>query len=736
MEKMKFYLNKKFFIRYFAAISVSLFVIITIVIAAFGNYAASRQKYREQINAFADFEEKRKSVENTLSIAVSLGRMTAESENVKEFAAMKGEYAGGNYLAITKIHQSLKQSQSDFHYMEFKIWMFTEQNELVISGSETMTKKNLKKESGISASSVPRLFADNQSSGYVTTLIPDTKNEKRAFIACRQVYDNGSKVYLLISLPNNTYAYSKKYDCGFIMDKSNGDIWKKLSSDKMFFGSATVRSVDMKNKSSAIMYANIESMPKLVYVTEYKYKRAAGNYVIIGLLLFGGLILSLWLAYSISKYLYSPINEILGVFDDEEFHGGDELEFIIQNTTKILNTNKNLSESLKGRIEYQKNKFLFDLFNGFVWGQGIEDGIKEFELEFIRKNCLCVSFGIEDSCEFGEIIPSGEFDRIKAAVFEFIRHQLSCTVQNCGILLENGKMIFIIPCDNSEKTVISIINQVKEKIGVRVVSVLSNEVKTVDDYRNEYSDIIEIHACKYLWKDRDIVVKEESSLSKGYGYSFESEHILVNYILSGEMERAVILFNRIVERALEPQKTDLAFEFFKSSIIETMKRVIYETNMEQSAVFGEGASAAELLACSDREKFRTDIKLAAKKLIYEVYGKIKGEQQYADDEILKYIDEHSSEDISMNDVCERFKLSASTITRRLHDRYNINFKTYLDDIRIEKAKKLMKENPNEMIKTIAVSVGYANITSFNRMFKRKEGVSPGQYIKKYTDGEK
>ena len=75
-------------------------------------------------------------------------------------------------------------------------------------------------------------------------------------------------------------------------------------------------------------------------------------------------------------------------------------------------------------------------------------------------------------------------------------------------------------------------------------------------------------------------------------------------------------------------------------------------------------------------------------------------------------------------------MSASTVARRLRERYDISFKNYVDDLRIEKAKSIMMENPNIMIKEVATMVGYANIASFNRMFKRKEGVAPGQYLDK------
>ena len=154
------------------------------------------------------------------------------------------------------------------------------------------------------------------------------------------------------------------------------------------------------------------------------------------------------------------------------------------------------------------------------------------------------------------------------------------------------------------------------------------------------------------------------------------------------------------------------------------------TSITPQDVFESIEEWENFLKCDDRNQFADKIKLTIKKLICEIDKKTKDDQKRADDKIIEFINQNLSKDISMNDICEEFKMSASTVARRLRERYNISFKNYVDDLRIEKAKSIMMENPNIMIKEVATMVGYANIASFNRMFKRKEGVAPGQYLDK------
>jgi AraC-like DNA-binding protein len=80
-------------------------------------------------------------------------------------------------------------------------------------------------------------------------------------------------------------------------------------------------------------------------------------------------------------------------------------------------------------------------------------------------------------------------------------------------------------------------------------------------------------------------------------------------------------------------------------------------------------------------------------------------------------------------------VSASRIPGMLKERFNMNFKQYLNIIRIAEAKRLLRETDNQ-ITTCAYNVGYNNIPHFNRTFKQLEGVSPKEYRKKLHDNPK
>ena len=61
----------------------------------------------------------------------------------------------------------------------------------------------------------------------------------------------------------------------------------------------------------------------------------------------------------------------------------------------------------------------------------------------------------------------------------------------------------------------------------------------------------------------------------------------------------------------------------------------------------------------------------------------------------------------------------------------VNFNDYLTDIRIAKAKSMLKDT-NESIAAIAEQVGYANAKYFSQLFSKVVGINPTVYRKLHS----
>lgn len=106
------------------------------------------------------------------------------------------------------------------------------------------------------------------------------------------------------------------------------------------------------------------------------------------------------------------------------------------------------------------------------------------------------------------------------------------------------------------------------------------------------------------------------------------------------------------------------------------------------------------------------------------------------EEELTYIDQHlSSPSFGLQEIADHMNMSASTFSRSFKEKVGKNFKEYVDELRIIRTRELLGQT-DMPIEKIALEVGYENLTSFYRFFKKQTGVSPGTYRDAYRNETK
>lgn len=96
----------------------------------------------------------------------------------------------------------------------------------------------------------------------------------------------------------------------------------------------------------------------------------------------------------------------------------------------------------------------------------------------------------------------------------------------------------------------------------------------------------------------------------------------------------------------------------------------------------------------------------------------------------QYAAQHLVENISLNDVAKYVCLSSAYFSTLFKSETGISFIKYLQRLRIDRAKKLLKES-NMRIQDIAEEVGYRDLKFFNKIFLSETTVTPSEYRKFY-----
>lgn len=94
-----------------------------------------------------------------------------------------------------------------------------------------------------------------------------------------------------------------------------------------------------------------------------------------------------------------------------------------------------------------------------------------------------------------------------------------------------------------------------------------------------------------------------------------------------------------------------------------------------------------------------------------------------------YMQEHYAEDISVPDIAEAVGISEGHLRKVFKQETDLKIIDFLTDYRLEKAKKHMQKGEH-VLDAIWKKTGFASAQYFSYVFKKKEGVSPRDYMKR------
>jgi AraC-like DNA-binding protein len=196
----------------------------------------------------------------------------------------------------------------------------------------------------------------------------------------------------------------------------------------------------------------------------------------------------------------------------------------------------------------------------------------------------------------------------------------------------------------------------------------------------------------------------------------------------------------------EPMKIiDIKFNVKDKELLADLMKLDYENKLADFWWFMERLKKI-LAECTLKKKYfhqiinmqlcETLIHLIREKICAEPEGEVvqneepmlpKGTYKGMDaNQILKYMELHYSDIISLNDLSKIAKVNKTTLINIFKEFYGITPILYLNKIRIEKAKDLL-ENTDTSISEISELIGFQSIHYFSRYFKKKENCTPTEY---------
>ena len=505
----------------------------------------------------------------------------------------------------------------------------------------------------------------------------------------------------------------------------------------------------VNSQNSSFSYALV--VPKSVYMERIQHIQTISIYGILFVLLFGVVAI-----YILLKKNYQPLNSVMETIT--EFTGitfeknENEYEFIKET---ILNSFSQIDKTKMQLSQHNKElraNFLRRLLKGISETNiSTEDMLFTFDISFESEYFAVMLFQIKDYFSSFEDTDTDIGNNKELQLSQYILTnavEAIASGNNPGFMVELDEetmaCLINIHEENLSRAKTDMIEMAvrakqfaEEKFNLTFVTAISNVHLRLDGIPDAYQEALQAMEYNMIIGNRDVTCYDDiSSLSQkphyDYTYTLDTELRLINFIKAGDFDSALAVWKQIYEENISRLNNQASIHIVKcliSDIISTVVKTINELSDVFEADFFENTNVIDdFLHC----KTLADLDYQITNILGIICEKINSKKENKQshklvDYINSYIEENYNDiDLNLSTLSQKLNLTPTYVSLIYKENMGDSLINTINKLRIEAAKKLLKET-NENIGNIATKVGFNSSHVFIRVFKKHEGVTPGQY---------
>ena len=293
------------------------------------------------------------------------------------------------------------------------------------------------------------------------------------------------------------------------------------------------------------------------------------------------------------------------------------------------------------------------------------------------------------------------------------------------------------------KTIKNIFYEIKNEVGLESLSdfkpffdIRKEENATKDEFdlstvyiTNKLTELIILIAKKNIRDEKCVNKKEEDETNiVKYIYAHLNEKLTLNKL-------SVIFFmsESSISKYLEEVTGFMFNDLLRHMrISKALNLLVYtDLNIEEIAHlvgFVDGAHISNL--CSKHLKMSPNKYREKYKDMYQIFN--EKEQQLVSD-VIKYIYENYTKELTINDVTEKFNITDTKLNKILMSYSGKRFIEFLNALKIDKACEMLLTTDKSVI-DISFELGFNTVKTFNNNFTKLKNMSPTDFRKTVKHG--
>ena len=206
--------------------------------------------------------------------------------------------------------------------------------------------------------------------------------------------------------------------------------------------------------------------------------------------------------------------------------------------------------------------------------------------------------------------------------------------------------------------------------------------------------------------------------SNAFYYPSELSAKLIHFITTGNTAQVLELLNLIHQENIEERSLPI-------NLLKYLLSDIRNTLLKARFALPSGADPEAVKELDARFDEHLSFKLCADLALSlcRLFG-TGAEEENLISAIEKYIRRNYTDpSMGLNKISDEFHISESYFSHMFKEKTGVNFSTYLEQIRMSEAARLIRETDTGL-NELYIAVGYNNSTSFRRAFKKVYGITP------------
>lgn len=497
---------------------------------------------------------------------------------------------------------------------------------------------------------------------------------------------------------------------------------------------------DSEKKSSVLSIASdISGFTYSLYVPEKEYvSRFQNTQFLILLCNLSSMAISVLLAYYFARKNYKPLIKLLakvgaGTCSQNEYN---LLENHIDNITqKSSEIEKELTRNKLALSDYYLRRFLTRAHTAQEW-----PAIQAIPIvKAINMQTKTAAVLILDLQDCGQLFHEQGDQQENLSLIRFIitnvmSELIPDTLQYKNII-DDSLFIAIFHGDSEE--ISAILDSLKQillpllvsynasiRIGVSRQQTITSVTSLPDFYKEaaealEYCRIFNLNWADYNinWSCGHHFTKDYQQLT-GITYKFQNAIAVSEFSRAAEYIDQLFLLHFYQGQPL----SDVRLNMY--SIISLFRSCLMKLDDKNFPVSVEKQMEA-LLNCTTIEELKDTLRSNLEKLSEGLEQQTHTRTARLIQQIYDYIDQnYQCYDLSVNSISAAFQMSPASISKLFKRETNTGLLDHINHVRVQHAKELLLSQTYS-VSQVTELVGYTNVSSFIRIYKKYEGISPG-----------